>query len=308
MTQAMTFPENIRDLVFESLSLTHDGIGVFDAEDRLVYSNRILASMFSLPVETAIGMTFDELIKYNFEAGDGLNIETDSLGDWLDVAHRLRRSRVFRSFEVDRVDNRWFLVTEHTSEDDTMLIFCSEITRQKTHEARLNELNERMTELAYRDGLTNIYNRRYFYEIARIELSRCARSDSAASLLMLDLDHFKSINDRFGHDGGDIVLRESAALIESQLRSYDIFGRLGGEEFAVLLPETGYAEAAMIAQRILDQLRDYSFSAPLADTGVTASVGIAGNDVCQEGLEQLIRAADDKLYEAKRGGRDQVCY
>jgi len=258
-------------------------------------------------VETAIGMSFDGLIRYNFEARSGLLIEAESLDQWLDTAHRLRRSKTFRSFEVDHVDNRWFLVTEHTAEDDTMLIFCSEITRQKANEAKLRELNEKMTELAYRDSLTGIFNRRYFYEIAAIELSRCTRRNWQASLLMVDLDHFKAINDRFGHAGGDIVLQAATALIGDLLRSYDIFGRLGGEEFGILLPDTDLDGAEVIARRILEHLRQHRFAPPLDGYCVTASIGLAALADNADGLEQLIRSADRNLYRAKREGRARVC-
>ena len=301
-------PEHIKDLVFDSLSLTHDGIGVFDADDVLVYCNDILASMFSLPVDSATGMSFDDLIRYNYEAQSGLNIETESLPDWLDKAHRLRRSRKFRSFEVDRVDNRWFLVTEHTAGDGTMLIFCSEITRQKANESKLLELNQKLTDLAYRDPLTDCYNRRYFYELAGIEVSRCLRQQSQASVLMIDLDDFKAINDTHGHETGDMVLIESSVLMRDMLRSYDIFGRIGGEEFAVLLPDTAMDEAAYIANRILERLRIHSFAPPLDAVGVTASIGAASLcDDCQ-GLDQLMRHSDKCLYEAKRLGKNRVAH
>ena len=118
-----------------------------------------------------------------------------------------------------------------------------------------------MTEFAYRDALTEIDNWRYCYEIAAIEPSRCKRRDLQASLLMLGLNNFKAINDRFGHEGGDIVLHESVALISALLRSYEIFGRLGGEEFGVLLPETDLEGAEVIANRIL-KLREHKFFAP----------------------------------------------
>lgn len=124
MTGAKSFSSDIKDLVFESLALTHDGNGVFDVGDVLVYCNDNMAAMFSLPLETAIGLSFDDLIRHNFETGSGLPIEAESLEQWLESAHRMRPSKTFRSFEVDRVDNRWFLITEHTEEDDTLLIFA----------------------------------------------------------------------------------------------------------------------------------------------------------------------------------------
>ena len=262
--------------------------------------------MFALQVDSAIGKSFDELIENCYTAKTGLAIDTDNLENWLDVAHRLRRSKKFRSFEVDHVDNRWFLVTEHTASDNTMLLFCSEITLQKNNEVKLRDLNEKLTELAYRDSLTGIFNRRYFYESARIELSRCVRQKTSVSLLMMDLDYFKSVNDRFGHEGGDQVLIETTALVRDLLRNYDIFGRLGGEEFAVLLPDTDLVEAIVIGNRILDKLRQHVFLPPLETSRVTASMGVAEVDETRTTLDTLIRGADEKLFLAKREGRDKV--
>lgn len=299
-------PAQIKELIFESLSLTHDGIGVFSAGDILVYCNNVMAAMFGLQVKSATGKSFDELIEFCYTAKTGLAIETDKLEDWLEMAHRLRRSKKFRSFEVDHVDNRWFLVTEHTAMDDTLLLFCSEITLQKKNEAKLRDLNEKLTELAYRDSLTGIFNRRYFYESARIELSRCIRQKSGASMLMMDLDYFKTVNDQFGHEGGDQVLIEITALVRDLLRNYDIFGRLGGEEFGIFLPDTDLAEANVIGMRILDKLRQHVFLPPLETHSVTASMGVAGIDETRTTLDVLIRAADEKLYLAKREGRDNV--
>lgn len=299
-------PKRIKDLVFESLSLTHDGIGVFDADDVLVYCNEMLASMFGLPVEKATGMTFDQLIEFSYETGEGLNIETDYLPKWLDLAHRLRRSKRFRSFEVDLVNDQWFLVTEHTTEDDSMLIFCSEITQQKQSQAKMKELNQQLTEMAYRDPLTNLSNRRHFYGCAEIELSRCQRGAGTAAMLMLDIDFFKLINDRYGHETGDRVLVEVTGLVRDLLRNYDVFGRLGGEEFAILLPDTGLEEAINIGDRILDQIRKHRFSPPLETEQVTVSIGVAeiGSDF--EDIDALMRLADEKLYLAKAEGRDRI--
>lgn len=292
--------------MFESLSLAHDGIGIFSADDELLYCNEVMAGMFGLQVETATGKTFDQLIEFCFKEKSGLAIESEDLDSWLAMAHRLRRSKKFRSFEVDHVDNRWFLVTEHTAPDQTMLLFCSEITQQKKIENQLRKLNKQLSIIAYRDPLTDVFNRRYFYEAAEIELSRCLRQESTASLLMIDLDYFKSFNDRFGHEGGDQVLIESSGLVRDLLRNYDIFGRLGGEEFAVFLPDTELSEAVVIGNRILDKIRQHVFLPPLEVCKLTASIGAAGVVANRETLDLLIRAADEKLYLAKSEGRDRI--
>ncbi|MDH5355167.1 MAG: diguanylate cyclase [Gammaproteobacteria bacterium] len=306
-SSTITFSNEIKDLVIDSLSLTHDGIGVFDAKDTLLYCNEVMAEMFSLPASAAIGMPFDSLIKHNYQTKTGLVIETDSLSQWLSQAHKLRRSQKFRRFEVDFHGDRWFLVTEHTSADKTILMFCSEITEQKIYQAQLEELNNCLVKLAYRDPLTNLLNRRSFYESAENELSRCNRQSLKISLLMIDLDKFKSVNDRFGHEGGDKVLIETSTIMLDLLRQYDLLGRLGGEEFVILLPNTDISEAVVIGNRILQKLRKASFPAPMKDLQVTASIGASEYArSLHSSLDDLIRDADQKLYQAKSSGRDML--
>ena len=144
-----TIPDAVKKQLLHGLSLTHDGIGIFDADDKLVYCNRVLASMFSLDPEQATGLTFDELVRHSFAAGSGINLDSASVDSWLRVANRLRRSKKFRSFEMDFQDGRWFLVTEHTAEDRSLLVFCSEITEQKRNERELNRLNQQLSGLSW---------------------------------------------------------------------------------------------------------------------------------------------------------------
>ena len=126
-------PGEVKNLLFEALSPT-EGIGVFDADDRMIYCNQSLASFFGLSPDMASGMTFDQLIEHSFNSGTGLNFGTDSLETWLSKAHKLRRSKKFRRFELDCNDGRWFLVKEYTAKDKCVLIACSEITQRKNDE------------------------------------------------------------------------------------------------------------------------------------------------------------------------------
>lgn len=301
-------PDSIKDYLIDALSLTHDGIGIYDANDILVYCNDTLASMFSMTAIDATGMSFDSLIEFNYSTKTGLNIESDSLSEWLEMAHGFRRSEKFRSFEIDFRDNRYFLVTEHTAEDNSILIFCSDITHQKQTEAKLLDLNKQLSIIAYQDSLTGIYNRRCFYERVESELSRCFRQNLNASVLMIDLDRFKMINDNFGHEGGDTVLVEVASLIKDILRDYDIFGRVGGEEFAVFLPDADLDAARETATRILKNIRQYKFPAPVGLLQVTASIGVSSTNHESCLLKDLFRDADKLLYQAKKEGRNQVKY
>lgn len=160
---------------------------------------------------------------------------------------------------------------------------------------------------AITDGLTGLRSRRYLEDTLRVEAARARRSGQQLSMLLLDIDHFKTVNDTFGHHGGDRVLVEVAHRLTGLARPGDLVARYGGEEFAILLPDTGLAQSRQIAERI----RYGIAAAPIAVSGsrlhrVTVSVGIAGLPPSGEGVDGLVIAADRALYAAKNAGRDQV--
>ncbi len=168
-------------------------------------------------------------------------------------------------------------------------------------------LNEELRKLAAYDPLTGAYNRRSFEQLVAREFSRSQRQEGRhASLLLIDLDHFKLINDRYGHPTGDIVLKETAAVIRGALRQQDIFSRLGGEEFCVLLPETGAQEAHGIAERLRFIVACHRSTHEIAAMTVTCSIGVATQAAPAQTLEALMAEADAAMYQAKRQGRNQV--
>jgi diguanylate cyclase (GGDEF)-like protein len=160
--------------------------------------------------------------------------------------------------------------------------------------------------LAAIDFLTGLYNRRQFEALARAELARSQRYMRPLSLLMLDIDQFRAVNDRLGHAAGDRVLQNVAAICRAEKRDSDVVARVGDEEFAVLLPETAESAALQFAERLRAQVRD---STPLGsgeNVSVTVSIGIAGASVRTSGIQALIRQAEQARYEAKRTGGDRV--
>lgn len=166
------------------------------------------------------------------------------------------------------------------------------------------ELFERVKELARLDGLTNIFNRRHFFELAAAELQRARRHDASLSLILFDLDHFKEINDNHGHLRGDEVLRAVARACGDRLRSFDIFGRYGGEEFAVLLPDVDPDGALAVAERLRRGIAEVQREVGVE---VSASFGVASVlTTVGVGLDDLLALADEALYRAKSRGRDRV--
>lgn len=159
--------------------------------------------------------------------------------------------------------------------------------------------------LATTDPLTGLYNRRRFLELGEYEVQRELRNRDGLSILALDLDHFKRVNDLFGHAAGDEVLRRFACICKSCLRAVDSIGRTGGEEFAILLPRSALDEARRIGERIRVAVETHPMPGPDGPFQVTVSIGAAAFQ-SEEQVEQLLARADAHLYTAKRAGRNRV--
>jgi diguanylate cyclase (GGDEF)-like protein len=167
-------------------------------------------------------------------------------------------------------------------------------------------LFEQVKGLAIRDGLTGLYNYRYFMEILRYEVAKSRRYHTPLSLVFMDIDDFKHINDSRGHPWGDRVLRKVAALLQQAVRHADLLCRYGGDEFALLLTQTPPAHALMLAERLRRLISQTSINAVDPDFRVTVSVGVAGLEPAM-GWEDLVQAADAAHYRAKEAGKNRVC-
>ena len=166
----------------------------------------------------------------------------------------------------------------------------------------LREKAGEYAQLSITDPLTGLLNRRYIEERLVEEINRSDRSGEPVTLLMLDVDEFKSYNDRYGHPAGDEALEMIGQILRENLRGADVAARYGGEEFSVLLPETNLEEAQTIAERIRRHVEDTKFP----KRKVTVSIGIATLGGTLDDKERLIKAADDALYAAKRAGRNNI--
>src|SRR5581483_3259641 len=186
--------------------------------------------------------------------------------------------------------------------------------------AEMEALNRRLEELSVRDPLTGLYNRRYFQDRLTHEIQRARRHGRPLSLLIADIDHFKEINDTYGHQAGDEVLRSIALLLVNQTRATDITARYGGEEFVAVLPETDAHGALRVAEKLRESVavtplyhleRGVLGESPRTDEtssiGCTISIGVASFDAKRMAdAGELVRAADEALYAAKQAGRNRV--
>jgi diguanylate cyclase (GGDEF)-like protein len=196
---------------------------------------------------------------------------------------------------------------------------CLERIRANQAEAKVRELNRTLEEmvaertnelrtalhklegLASHDPLTKVFNRRHFETVLAQEIGRKKRYSRPLSLIMFDLDHFKRINDSFGHASGDTVLKKTVEVAQSCLRQNDLLARWGGEEFTIILPETALPQAMQIAERIRQGIQQTRM---LPDTSVTCSLGVV--ELSDETEEELLKHADTAMYAAKEKGRNRV--
>jgi diguanylate cyclase (GGDEF)-like protein len=188
-----------------------------------------------------------------------------------------------------------------------------EVERRKSTEESLRQSEELFRQLAVTDPLTGIHNRRYFYQLACMELERSCRYHHSLAVVLFDVDHFKRVNDHYGHAIGDQVLQTLADLVRNCLRSNDIFARYGGEEFIVLLPETGLEAALVIAERVRRQVAGKPLVVTPDPIKITISAGCSAFDDSMhplfptpKALDLLIDCADKALYQAKRAGRNCI--
>jgi diguanylate cyclase (GGDEF)-like protein len=199
-------------------------------------------------------------------------------------------------------------INEHTlSDGDKIQVGSTTILKFTFHDSLDETFQRQMYESALRDGLTKIFNKKYFLDRLESEFAYALRHQAPLSLVMFDIDHFKRINDAHGHLAGDFALTALTQVVTDAIRQEDVFARYGGEEFAVICRGIDVAGASHFAERIRQRVEAQPCVYEGVDLRVTVSVGIAAVDETMDNPMHLIAAADDALYRAKRQGRNRVC-
>lgn len=282
--------------LFENVS---EGIFIAQLDGRFLDINPALARIFGhkTPAEFLRAHHDDRL--WPFIDGDEQDRLFGALAAHGQVTHLQLRMRRWTGELI------WVEVNAHASPDPKHTMTTVEGTLSDITERK--RILEELRHLATVDGLTGLFNRRHFMELCERELHRARRYRLDVALLMLDADLFKAINDTYGHDVGDEVLRVVARLCLHQMREADIIGRLGGEEFAILLPQTSLPDALGVAERLRKAIAQTTL--PLADGRMlrfTVSIGVGAGAAQTVTLQDLLKIADRALYAAKRQGRNQV--
>ena len=291
------------------------GVLVLDAEFNIVLWNRFLQVHTDKDAANIIGQSifiaFPELPErwLSRKLSAVLQLNTPSFCSWQQRHHlfELPHTRQITTDSEFMAQNCTFLPIDTDCEHKHICILIEDVTDVCHYQGQLQKTLAELAQMSRIDGLTQIYNRRHWQDSLVQEYAKSRRHSKNLSLIMLDLDHFKLLNDNYGHQCGDMVLIEISALISSLLRVEDIFGRYGGEEFAIILPETNLTGAMELAQRICHSIA----KAPLQYNGqvikVTVSLGVAPLSKQTSSYEELITHADLALYQAKAQGRNQVC-
>ena len=280
-------------------------IALYDHDDRLRYANRAFRSTFYIEEDEA--PLWPDLMRRNHALGRGTIISVPDFEAWV-VSAQSRRGKVpFRAFETDVVDGRWLWMTETVDRNGWMLCVASDITHLRADERALRQDRDFALKASQTDELTGISNRRYMMS----KLEEMVQSPSAdggpvsGCICILDIDFFKGINDLYGHQTGDEILLDFARRVHPIVRRRDCFGRIGGEEFMLIFPDTTLPEGRNIVDRVLEKVRAARPLASMPQFFYTCSAGIA---VLERGdtARSLYARADAALYEAKHSGRDRI--
>ena len=291
---------DVADLFWSTPNL----IAVFDADDRLVHANDAFReTYFADPDETP---SWRQIMRDNYRCSRGALIDADDIEAWLTAAEARRGTVPFRAFEAEMTDGRLFWITETVDPQGSLLLFASEITTLKAPGRRLREERDVARRASWTDELTGIANRRYVFKTLKEwqsqQIGEKAYGDHIVALL--DIDHFKGVNDSYGHDAGDTVLVRFCRTVVEGIRLQDLFGRMGGEEFLLFLPGCTTDAAVARIEELQREVRTLRFpDAPRYRC--TFSAGLCQMQPDQS-LDQLINLADRRLYTAKENGRNRV--
>lgn len=282
----------------DAISAIPDGFAYYDSDDRLQVFNEQYRSIYAKSAEAIVrGNTFEDVLRAGIENGQyeqAFGREEEWITQRLE-AHQNPGDPIEQCLD----DGRWLRIEERKTRDGGTVGIRVDITEAKRREIELERLS-------VTDALTALSNRRAFLDRIAQEHERICRYGGVMSVLLIDVDHFKRINDTHGHLTGDIVLKELAAVLGHELRDPDVVCRYGGEEFAAFLPETSVGGGFSTAERVREAVESREFCSGNPVVDVTVSIGVTQCDHRDRRYENALIRADKALYEAKHSGRNRV--
>jgi len=283
------------ELIIESLDRLSEGITIIDSDDKLVLYNIRAAEYLGIADDINVGASLNDLV--GIQEKDGKVDPSSLLMQQLDAS----RENKPQFFEREVEGNRILSVRANPIPGGGVITLYTDITERKAFERRL-------IEMATRDELTGLVNRREFFTLAHHEEERAKREGHIVSVMMVDADYFKKINDTYGHAAGDDVLRNLADNCRKIFRKTDVVGRYGGEEFSVILPGAQVDMAKVIAERLRKAIEESVVKSDKGDITYTVSIGIASDIGREVKVEEILDRADRALYTAKAQGRNRAIF
>jgi diguanylate cyclase (GGDEF)-like protein/PAS domain S-box-containing protein len=285
------------------VELAADAILAIDKNMKLIYLNKEAEKMFGYSKDETIGQHLNMLIPPEFHA-----VHDTHIRKFLEENTVARLMNDRQNVEVKGIrknGNQFFaeisIIKIQQEEEVILAAIIRDISTSK-------ELEKKLRDFAEHDALTGIMNRRMTEDVLKKDIERASRYNKPLSLLMMDIDHFKRVNDTFGHDVGDLVLKHLTKISKSNLREVDSFGRWGGEEFVVLLPEIDLKGAHVVAEKLRKSIENTSLKINEDEkVSYTISIGGVAYSKSMKSWEAFFKLADNALYQAKEQGRNQVC-
>ena len=308
------------DLICTLIDAIDQGIVIVDSNTEILLWNKFMTQYSGIPSDAAVGKSLYELFPYLSEEWLDLKLRSVRLLKNFSFISWSQRPQLFhferqQSLTADKASKMMYQdctfvpVVEPQTGDVYVCIVIRDVT--ETVECRhqieeLEDMNRTLEQLSSHDALTGAFNRGYVMPELKRAVNSSLRYESAISVVLMDIDHFKTVNDKYGHLAGDEVLKSLAAKIKSEIRTSDIFARYGGEEFLFLLPNADESSACETAERIRAATESHMSLFKTAEIAVTASFGVACFDDSMKDYLGLVHAADSALYRAKAAGRNRV--
>ncbi|KLK94546.1 hypothetical protein AA309_02955 [Microvirga vignae] len=291
--------ETLQALV-EALTESGQAVSLYDAEDRLRYANKTYQGMLLGDYEGPY--TFTDILRHAAKHGLGVRIDDHDVEAFIARTLPRRRSVPRKSFETDLVDGRWFWMDHTILPNGWVLSVGADITALKHNEKTLRMAHEEALAAARTDQLTGLPNRRHIFELLDETLASRGVGSSLCTVI-IDIDGFKAINDTYGHDAGDAVLEHFARVCRERVRVQDYLGRMGGEEFLLLLPEVRLTDAVPIVERIRKEFPLVRLGSSGLELTYTFSAGLT-EALPHDDRVSILHRADRALYAAKADGRN----
>jgi diguanylate cyclase (GGDEF)-like protein/PAS domain S-box-containing protein len=272
-----------------------EAVAIFDHDGVITRVNGAFTNLFAYSAEEAIGQKVSDLLAHPSRREEAHSFRRCIKRGETINAKTIRRRKDGSTVNVAMKSAPVIVAGDVAG----FFVVYRDITSEKQAE-------ERLIALATTDSLTGLFNRRHFFELSRREFARSSRNGNSLVMLMIDIDHFKNINDTYGHQTGDAVLEALAALGKACIRSADIIGRIGGEEFTILLPETTLENGIAVAERFRHRVERMQIDTDDATITITVSIGVARASAGRPGFDDVLAQSDRALYKAKCDGRNRV--